>query len=120
MSILNITFDLETCALCFTAAVMSIEAVAWNANAEDNPFTDGFSGDYCFIATLTCAYRSSTDLLAAPAALQSARKTTNGIVADVPIDDYMALMQMKIMTSHTLKDLALQAIHEFVKKKQLR
>lgn len=79
MSILNITFDLETCALCFTAAVMSIEAVAWNANAEDNPFTDGFSGDYCFIATLTCAYRSSTDLLAAPAALQSARKTTNGI-----------------------------------------
>ena len=45
---LNITFDLETCALCPTAAVMSIGAVAWNADAEDNPFTEGFSGDYCF------------------------------------------------------------------------
>lgn len=45
---LNITFDLETCALCPTAAVMSIGAVAWNADAEDNPFTDGFPGDYCF------------------------------------------------------------------------
>lgn len=48
MNILNITFDLETCALCSTAAVMSIEAVTRNANAEDNPFTDGFSDDYCF------------------------------------------------------------------------
>lgn len=45
---INITFDLETCALCPTAAVMSIGAVAWNADAEDNPFTEGFSGDYCF------------------------------------------------------------------------
>ena len=45
---INITFDLETCALCPTAAVMSIGAVAWNADAEVNPFTDGFSGDYCF------------------------------------------------------------------------
>lgn len=45
---LNITFDLETCALCPTAAVMSIGAVAWNGDAEDNPFTDGFSNDYCF------------------------------------------------------------------------
>lgn len=45
---INITFDLETCALCPTAAVMSIGAVAWNADAEDNPFVDGFSGDYCF------------------------------------------------------------------------
>ena len=45
----NITFDLETCALCPTAAVMSIGAVAWNADAEDNPFiTDGLFGDYCF------------------------------------------------------------------------
>lgn len=48
MSIINITFDLETCSLCPTAAVMSIGAVAWNADAEVNPFTDGFSGDYCF------------------------------------------------------------------------
>lgn len=45
-----------------------------------------------------------------------AKKTTNGIVVDVPIDDYMALMQMKVMTRRTLKDLALQAIHEFVEK----
>lgn len=45
---LNITFDLETCALCPTAAVMSIGAVAWNADAEDNPFTEGFHGEYCF------------------------------------------------------------------------
>ena len=45
---INITFDLETCALCPTAAVMSIGAVAWNADAEDNPFTDGLSGEYCF------------------------------------------------------------------------
>lgn len=45
---INVTFDLETCALCPTAAVMSIGAVAWNADAEVNPFTDGFSGDYCF------------------------------------------------------------------------
>ena len=45
---INITFDLETCALCPTAAVMSIGAVAWNADAEDNPFTEGFPGDYCF------------------------------------------------------------------------
>lgn len=44
----NITFDLETCALYPTAAVMSIGAVAWNADAEYNPFTDGFSNDYCF------------------------------------------------------------------------
>lgn len=51
-----------------------------------------------------------------PAAIPSARKTTNGIVVDVPIDDYMALMQMKIMTRRTLKDLALQAIHEFVER----
>lgn len=44
------------------------------------------------------------------------KKTTNGIVVDVPIDDYMALMQMKVMTRRTLKDLALQAIHEFVER----
>lgn len=45
---LNITFDLETCALCPTAAVMSIGAVAWNADAEDNPFAFKFSNDYSF------------------------------------------------------------------------
>lgn len=38
MQTLNITFDLETCALCPTAAVMSIGAVAWNDKAEETPF----------------------------------------------------------------------------------
>lgn len=41
-------------------------------------------------------------------------KTENGIVVNVPMDDYMQLMMMKIQTGRTLKDLALQAIHEFV------
>lgn len=48
MDVLNITFYLETCALCPTAAVMSIGAVAWNDEAEDSPFTDGFPGEYSF------------------------------------------------------------------------
>lgn len=54
---------------------------------------------------------STTTSVAQPVA-----KATNGIVVDVPIDDYMALIQMKIMTRRTLKDLALQAIHEFVER----
>lgn len=37
---IDITFDLETCALCPTAAVMSIGAVAWNRNGENTPFFD--------------------------------------------------------------------------------
>ena len=49
-----------------------------------------------------------------------AAKATNGIVVDVPIDDYMALMQMKVMTRRTLKDLALQAIHEFVERNKVK
>lgn len=48
MKSINITFDLETCALCPTAAVMSIGAVAWNTEAEDDPFTEGLSGEYSF------------------------------------------------------------------------
>lgn len=35
---IDITFDLETCSLRPTAAVMSIGAVAWNRNGEDTPF----------------------------------------------------------------------------------
>lgn len=38
MKTLDITFDLETCALCPTAAVMSIGAVAWNRDNHDTPF----------------------------------------------------------------------------------
>lgn len=43
-------------------------------------------------------------------------KTENGIVVNVPMDDYMHLMMLKIQTGRTLKDLALQAIHEFVER----
>ena len=46
-------------------------------------------------------------------------KTENGIVVNVPMDDYMQLMMMKIQTGRTLKDLALQAIHEFVEKNKM-
>ena len=38
MKTLDITFDLETCSLCPTAAVMSIGAVAWDRNGEGSPF----------------------------------------------------------------------------------
>ncbi len=38
MQTLDITIDFETCALCPTAAVMSVGAVAWNREAEGNPF----------------------------------------------------------------------------------
>lgn len=37
---IDITFDLETCALCLTAVVMSIGAVVWNRDGEDTPFLD--------------------------------------------------------------------------------
>ena len=55
-----------------------------------------------------------------PPVAPAVAKTTNGIVVDVPIDDYMALMQMKVMTRRTLKDLALQAIHEFVERNKVK
>jgi len=44
------------------------------------------------------------------------KKTENGIVVNVPMDDYMQLTMMKFQTGRTLKDLALQAIHEFVER----
>ena len=47
------------------------------------------------------------------------KKSENGIVVNVPMDDYMQLMMMKIQTGRTLKDLALQAIHEFVDKNKM-
>ena len=44
MNILDITIDFETCALCPTAAVMSVGTVAWNREAEESPFTfEGFT-----------------------------------------------------------------------------
>lgn len=38
MKTIDITIDFETCALCPTAAVMSVGAVAWDRNATDSPF----------------------------------------------------------------------------------
>ena len=38
---IDITFDVETCAVCPTAAVMSVGAVAWNRNGEGTPFYEG-------------------------------------------------------------------------------
>lgn len=46
-------------------------------------------------------------------------KTENGIVVNVPMDDYMQLTMLKIQTGRTLKVLALQAIHEFVKRNKI-
>lgn len=48
--------------------------------------------------------------------LQQGKKTANGIVVNVPMEDYMQLTMMKFQTGRTLKDLALQAIHEFVER----
>ncbi len=45
-----------------------------------------------------------------------AKKTTNGIVIDVPMQEYIKLTMMKVQTGRTLKDLALQAIREFVER----
>lgn len=44
------------------------------------------------------------------------KKTENGIVVNVSMEDYMQLTMMKFQTGRTLKDLALQAIHEFVER----
>lgn len=44
------------------------------------------------------------------------KKTANGIVVNVPMEDYMQLTMIKFQTGRTLKDLALQAIHEFVER----
>ena len=49
---IDITFDLETCALCPTAAVMSIGAVAWDRNQVDTPFYEEGSmnnADYLYL-----------------------------------------------------------------------
>ena len=47
------------------------------------------------------------------------RKTKNGIVVDVPMEDYVELSRMKIETGRTLKDLALQAIQEFIQRNKM-
>ena len=57
------------------------------------------------------------DLKAKP--IKDMKKTANGIVVNVPMDDYMQLTMMKFHTGRTLKDLALQAIHEFVERNKM-
>lgn len=56
-----------------------------------------------------------TDTSAFPLAAKG-KKTANGIVVNVPMEDYMQLTMMKCQTGRPLKDLALQAIHEFVER----
>lgn len=51
-----------------------------------------------------------------PPANIKAKKATNGIVIDVPMEEYIQLTMMKVQTGRTLKDLALQAIREFVQR----
>lgn len=41
---IDVTVDLETCALCPTAAVMSIAAVAWKRYGKESPFFDEGDG----------------------------------------------------------------------------
>ncbi len=50
------------------------------------------------------------------ASISKAKKTESGLVVNIPMADYVQLSIMKIQTGRTLKDLALQAIHEFVEK----
>lgn len=48
----DVTLDLETCALCPTAAVMSIGAVAWDRNQVDTPFYESgnmLNADYLYL-----------------------------------------------------------------------
>ena len=45
--------------------------------------------------------------------------TTNGIVVNVPMEDYFQLMMLKKIEKKTLKELALQAIHEFVERNRV-
>ena len=47
------------------------------------------------------------------------KNTTNGIVVNVPMEDYFQLMMMKKIEKKPLKELALQAIHEFVERNRV-
>lgn len=50
MKTLDITLDFETCALCPTAAVMSVGAVAWDRSGDRSPFF--LCGDYIDVTSL--------------------------------------------------------------------
>lgn len=47
------------------------------------------------------------------------KSATNGIVVNVPMEDYFQLMMLKKIEKKTLKELALQAIHEFVERNKV-
>lgn len=47
------------------------------------------------------------------------KTATNGIVVNVPMEDYFQLLILKKTQKKTLKELALQAIHEFVERNQV-
>lgn len=47
------------------------------------------------------------------------KSATNGIVVNVPMEDYFQLMMLKKIEKKTLKELALQAIHEFVERNRV-
>ena len=47
------------------------------------------------------------------------KSATNGIFVNVPMEDYFQLMMLKKIEKKTLKELALQAIHEFVERNRV-
>ena len=47
------------------------------------------------------------------------KSATNGIVVNVPMEDYFQLMMLKKIEKKTLKELALQAIHELVERNRV-
>lgn len=49
----------------------------------------------------------------------TSRKSENGIVINVPMDIYTQLVMLKFATGRTLKELALQAVKEFVEKNKV-
>lgn len=80
--------------------------------------SEGVAGDEETVAVektaVTAKGRKRKNSLTGESFTTKGKKTENGIVVNVPMEDYMQLMIMKCQTGRTLKDLALQAIHEFV------
>lgn len=48
-----------------------------------------------------------------------AKKSTSGIAINIPMEDYLELSRMKLEYGCPLKELALQAIHEFVERHRI-
>lgn len=79
--------------------------------AEENVLTEDVKNDN------TQAVVEEPQVVAVPPLqVVKAKKSKNGIVIDVPIEDYLALVSIKMTTGKTLKELALQAVHEFVER----